>query len=302
MVGITTTAVILYSDAVAREIDVSSTIAMAPQHAFFEENYTQPAKTIVFFKTHKTASTSLHCIMCRYGYTNQLSLIFSRYNNINGHLRNTIPNPSWFLPPIRNTSNSAGKYNILTGHVTYYRSLIGSFMEGIPKYITILREPAAQIESHMNFFNLRKRVMKDIKLFTKDPFKFENGGKAASRNNQISDLGLKRSKTSNEATINATILKLDKEFDLVLIAEYFDESLLLLKRILRWSFDDILYLVKNQRMHRETITHEFRQQIYQWSRADVLLYQYFNETLWRRVQQYGPQFEDDLVYFGALPS
>ncbi|XP_006815161.1 galactose-3-O-sulfotransferase 3-like [Saccoglossus kowalevskii] len=170
-------------------------------------------------------------------------------------------------------------------------------MEGIPKYITILREPAAQIESHMNFFNHRERVMKGIKLFTKHPSKFENGGKAASRNNQISDLGLMLNKTSNETTVNATIIKLDKEFDLVLIAECFDESLLLLKRILRWSFDDILYLIKNQRMHRETITDEFRQQIYQWSRADVLLYQYFNGTLWRRVQQYGPQFEDDLVYF-----
>ena len=33
----------------------------------------------------------------------------------------------------------------------------------------------------------------------------------------------------------------EREFDLIMITEYFDESLILLKRLLRWEFQDIVY-------------------------------------------------------------
>ncbi|XP_006815162.1 galactosylceramide sulfotransferase-like [Saccoglossus kowalevskii] len=295
---INVTAMVWYSIVLSRDIDGSPIKSIEPQSAFLGKIHLNPINNIVYIKTHKTASTSLHCILCRYGYKNRLSFLFSRLNRDNGHLRKTALRPSRFLPPIGNTGNSSSfKYNILTGHVTYSRRRIGSFMESNPKYITILREPARQIESHMNFFRQRKRVMNGLRLFTENATKFENGGNAGSRNNQIVDLGLTLSETANETIINETILKLDKEFDLVLIAEYFDESLVLLKRILHWSFDDILYLVKNQRGHRENITDDFRPKIYKWSRADVLLYQYFYERLWTRIEQYGPGFEADLAFF-----
>ncbi|XP_077865144.1 galactose-3-O-sulfotransferase 2-like [Saccoglossus kowalevskii] len=256
----------------------------------------QPITNIVYIKTHKTGSTSLHCIICRYGYDNKLSFLFSKENTKNGYFRKTALNPLKFLPPLGGANNKTWKYNILSGHVTYSRNRMDSLMEENTKYITILREPARQIESHMNFFKLRKNVMAGISLFTRQPSNFENGGKSSSRNNQIRDLGLTLGETSNETFVNETIETLNKEFDLVLITEYFDESLVLLTRLFHWSVDDVIYLAKNQRVNREIITDELRHQIYQWSRADVLLYRYFNETLWRRISEYGPEFEDDLAF------
>nr|XP_006823445.1 PREDICTED: galactosylceramide sulfotransferase-like [Saccoglossus kowalevskii] len=257
-----------------------------------------PVANVVYIKTHKTGSTSLHCIICRYGYERSLSFVFSKNNPVNGYIRKSSLRPSTFLPPLGNTSGKRShKYNILSGHVIYKRRQIHSFMKFNAKYITILREPAKQIESHMNFFNIKETVMCNISSFNENPEIFENGGKALSRNNQIRDLGLPLKKTANETLVNNKIRQLDKEFDLVLITEYFDESLVLLKHIFRWDFDDILYLSKNERTNRDDITDEFRYNIYQWSRADVLLYTYFNETLWRRIRQYGSQFENDLAHF-----
>ncbi|XP_006821453.1 galactosylceramide sulfotransferase-like [Saccoglossus kowalevskii] len=253
---------------------------------------------IVFVKTHKTASTSLHCIFCRYGYTNGLSFVFSKFNTQNGHLRHTPLRQDRLLPPNGGAVvGSPSKYNILTGHVTYSKARIDQLMEDGAKYVTILREPARQIESHANFFGYAGHTAEGIASFSRDPSHFENGGKAGSRNNQIRELGLSLSDTANETIVNKTIHKLNNEFDLVLITEYFEESLILLKKLLCWEFEDIIYLAKNRRLERDEITDEIRQQIYDWSRADFLLYRYFNNTLWKKIREYGSGFKDELQKF-----
>ncbi|XP_077863599.1 galactosylceramide sulfotransferase-like [Saccoglossus kowalevskii] len=257
----------------------------------------QPAENIVFIKTHKTGSTSLHCIFCRYGYANKLSFVFSKRNTKNGHIRKVHIAESVILPPIGGAVNSSFKYNILTGHVSYKRATINSFMEDNSIYVTILREPAMQLESHMNFFKHRKQVMASIQTFLKNPHTARN---TAGRNNQLREFGLSFESTLKEAVVNETIIRLDKEFDLVLILEYFDESLILLKHLLCWSFEDIIYLAQNQRTTRETITDTFRHNVYRWSNADYLFYNYFNRTLWEKIRQFGPRFEVELAHFRGL--
>ena len=56
------------------------------------------------------------------------------------------------------------------------------------------------------------------------------------------DLGLEQENFSNEEEITELIENISKRFDLVLIAEYFDESLVLMKRMLCWDFEDIVYV------------------------------------------------------------
>ncbi|XP_006813848.1 galactosylceramide sulfotransferase-like [Saccoglossus kowalevskii] len=257
----------------------------------------QPAENMVFIKTHKTGSTSLHCIFCRYGYANKLSFVFSTRNTKDGHIRKEHLNQSIILPPIGGFVNSSSKYNILTGHVSYKRKTINSFMEDNPIYVTILREPATHVESHMNFFSQRKQVMASMQAFLKKPRTSKN---EAGRNNQLREFGLSFESTLNERIVNETIMTLDKEFDLVLILEYFDESLILLKHLLCWSFEDIIYLAQNQRTTRETITDTFRHNVYRWSNADYLFYNYFNRTLWEKIRQFGPRFEIELAHFRDL--
>ena len=51
----------------------------------------------------------------------------------------------------------------------------------------------------------------------------------------------------NKTDVMKYIKELDKQFDLVLIAEYFDESLILLDELLCWPYKDLTYLKQNER-------------------------------------------------------
>ena len=59
------------------------------------------------------------------------------------------------------------------------------------------------------------------------------------KNQQLWDLGTTDIEMEDAGTVQAKITKFDSEFDLVLIAEYFDESLVLLAAKLCWDLSDV---------------------------------------------------------------
>ena len=59
------------------------------------------------------------------------------------------------------------------------------------------------------------------------------------KNQQLWDLGTTDIEMEDAGTVQAKISRFDSEFDLVLIAEYFDESLVLLAAILCWDLSDV---------------------------------------------------------------
>ena len=59
------------------------------------------------------------------------------------------------------------------------------------------------------------------------------------KNQQLWDLGTTDIEMEDAGTVQAKISRFDSEFDLVLIAEYFDESLVLLAQILCWDLSDV---------------------------------------------------------------
>ena len=59
------------------------------------------------------------------------------------------------------------------------------------------------------------------------------------KNQQLWDLGTTHIEMEEAGTVKAKISRLDSEFDLVLIAEYFDESLVLLAEILCWDLSEV---------------------------------------------------------------
>ena len=93
--------------------------------------------------------------------------------------------------------------------------------------------------------------------------------------------------------------QLDSEFDLVMIQEYFDESLLLLRKMFCWEMDDIVYLAKAVQSQnlRIKLTDDLRKKISSWNHADVLLYKHFNAPFWRKLEDYGQTLQSDLALF-----
>ena len=120
------------------------------------------------------------------------------------------------------------------------------------------------------------------------------------RNPMSFDLGLAYQFYQNATAINNYIAFLDKEFDLVMITDYFDESVVLLKRLLSWELDDILYFKSNERQDQEKavgLSDKVKDKIKRWNAADELLFQYFNQTFWNKIKKEGKGFYDDLEAF-----
>ena len=178
------------------------------------------------------------------------------------------------------------------------------------KYVTIIREPVSQFESGFFYFNISKAMKikseDPLALFMRDPkknfeqlLKSRHLFKISMHNYQLYDLGLEFDQMDNESVIWNKIQQLDSEFDLVMIQEYFDESLLLLCKMFCWEMDDIVYLAKAVRSQnlRIKLTDDLRNNISSWNHADVLLYKHFNATFWRKLQDYGPTLQSDLALF-----
>lgn len=65
------------------------------------------------------------------------------------------------------------------------------------------------------------------------------------RNGMSFDFGLEFEEFDKIEVIINFIILVEKDFQLVLIMEYFDEFLILLKWLFCWSLDDIFYLKYN---------------------------------------------------------
>ncbi|XP_038071336.1 galactose-3-O-sulfotransferase 2-like [Patiria miniata] len=287
-----------------------------------------PQVNLVFVKTHKTGSTTLSHIINRFGYTRGLSFAINKKSVHNGHL-GYIPlgkdSPrETFLPPIGVSKYAITKfkYNLMTVHVRYDRAAIDSFMKSPTRYVTILRDPGFQFESAFSHFQFddafltqEKKVYStatsrlarflDAASFYRERLKHLNweGQKGLrwyyAKNNQMYDLGLDHTYHTDQEVVDAYIRKLEAELDLVLITEYYDESLLLLKSMMCWDTDDVLYVAKNMRppTSADTVPESLRARMRKWNAVDAKLHAHFNRSLWERIERYGPAFQSDLAKF-----
>ena len=74
------------------------------------------------------------------------------------------------------------------------------------------------------------------------------------------DLGLEQKSFTEDEKISEFVDELSKKLHLVLIADYFDESLVLLKRLLCWDLEDIIYVKQKMRSitYKNSITSKQR--------------------------------------------
>ena len=67
------------------------------------------------------------------------------------------------------------------------------------------------------------------------------------KNQQLWDLGMNHVNMETGTEVEEKIRQLDSQLHLVLIAEYFDESLVLLAKLMCWDLTDVRYLKQNAR-------------------------------------------------------
>jgi len=211
-------------------------------------------------------------------------------------------------------SKSSNGFNILCDHAVYSRAKFSKLMADDAVYITSMREPFAQVKSMLNYYNVLN--ISDVPLTAANRFslfmhnirKYEAAyklskasrtrfcipdGFSMTRNLMSFNLGfptggfrsLDEDLAGESDRVREWIAQIDSEFSVVVIVEYFYESMVLLRRRMCWNLSDILFQVAN------TSSYDYRQEespdlvkIYRrWSSLDYRLYEHFNHSLWRKI-------------------
>ncbi|XP_072022912.1 galactosylceramide sulfotransferase-like [Amphiura filiformis] len=262
-------------------------------------------QNLVCIKVHKAASTTMAAILERYGWRNNLTLAVPPDRLYGPHI---LSSSAKFKRHMLRDSN--GTFNMITNHVRYNREEMDIVVPNAT-YMAIIRHPVKHFESGFAYFNVEKVVAKNstkgedpITVFMKNPEYFWNKKFYfwfQMKNGQMFDLGVDHEDQTGPTVFEA-IQKFDEEFDLIMIADYFDESLILLRKHLCLAWNDIVYIKDNFRASdkKTPIAEEVRRQIEIWNWADMELYNHFNRTFWQKILDYGAEFDKDLQHFRSL--
>ncbi|XP_061554858.1 galactosylceramide sulfotransferase isoform X1 [Phycodurus eques] len=250
-----------------------------------------PSGNIMFMKTHKTASSTLLNILFRFGEKHNLKFALP-----DG--RNDFFYPSPFSRWQVKSYQPGECFNVVCNHMRFDPGEVAALLPPDAAYVTILCHPARLLESAFHYYGravpLTWSIGGDDKLeeFLRSPRTFYRAHAYNAfylKNLLLFDLGSDNNLDADHPGVTETIRSLSRRFHLVLIAEYFDESLILLKETLCWSMEDILYFKLNARAS-SSITHmnpESSDRALGWNGADWRLYRHFNATLWDKVEVYG---------------
>ena len=266
----------------------------------------KPKKNIVFLKTHKTGSSTVTNILNRYGESRDLTFVLPRLGE------NRLDWP-WFFQQDSFYTLNGSEPNILCNHARYNREAMEAIMPNDTVYITILRNPIMQFESSFSYMTLDKILGMEnsthpIEEFFKDPervlvnyvltqdLRINSDRLKLIRNGMFYDLGLESKDFENHPKRKEAIDLLDNQFHLVMLMEYFEESIVLLKRLLCWDLDDVVYFRLKQRstVWRQNLSISLQRKIAYWSSADTELYNHFNRTFWTVLKELGNDFWDEV--------
>ncbi|CAN8001651.1 unnamed protein product [Ixodes hexagonus] len=251
----------------------------------------RPKTNIVFLKTHKCASSTLMNIFLRYGMRHDLNFVLpkSTFTHYIGH-----PTP-FRRTLIDDITKYNMTFNILTHHTRYDGKEMHKVMPPDTVYVTILRRPDCLFESLYSYCHLADSYKKNLSAFVED----KKLTRALTRKralegrvgfNQMSyDLGFNGLLRSKPESITNFINSIDRAFDLVMITERLDESLILLKHLLCWNTSDVVAFKVNARYaeYKEELSADLKKKLSDLNHADVLLYRHFAELFERKVREFG---------------
>lgn len=208
---------------------------------------------IAFLKVHKAASSTVQNIFYRFGSMRNLSFVLPYTTHYLSQLNSRIYNP--ILPSL---DNKTGKYDIVCNHVNFNHSNFKRLMYDDAVYLAIVREPLDLFVSAAYYYKYvwpagYLKVLNEttfIQDLIRNPEKLEPR-QTRTFNYMAQDFGFVIKSVPKTLALNETVIAnfisgLKESFHFVMVVEYFDESLIMMKRLLNWSFKDILYIKLNK--------------------------------------------------------
>ncbi|XP_066286329.1 galactose-3-O-sulfotransferase 3-like [Branchiostoma lanceolatum] len=228
---------------------------------------------------------------------------------------------SWPFPPAETdyVHIPGERYDVLFNHMVYNKTWLRSKFPANTAYISLIREPLGHLKSCMRFYSLpqllRITSTNPIKSFLRDPWRYKTLSEAyfrfcnvtwdGTRNHLAFDMGYPTEGAEDMEAAERYIKGLEYDFTLVLLLEHLDESFVLLRRLMCWEMQDVLYdtvprNVGNYSYKSYTPTPRELANLRRWKAVDYLLYDTFNRSLWRKIAAQGPNFYQELYYYREL--
>nr|KAF6494962.1 galactose-3-O-sulfotransferase 2 [Rousettus aegyptiacus] len=247
-----------------------------------------PVTNIMFLKTHKTASSTVLNVLFRFAETHNLSVALP------AGARFHLGYPWLFLARYVEGAERDGswrRFNIMCSHLRFNPAEVQKVMPQDTFYFSIIRNPISQLEASFVYYRgfvPAFRAAESLDAFLAAPHAYRNRSRdlrnAYAKNNMWFDLGFDHNAPAGDGYVRARLAEVERRFQLVLIAEHFDESMVLLRHRLRWRLDDVVSFRLNARSPRSVtgLTPEGRERAKRWCALDWRLYQHFNRTFWAR--------------------
>jgi len=249
----------------------------------------KPLQKLAFAKTHKTGGSTLQNIFMRYGWARGLTFAIPvknwMYSFNEFFTAKQVTNYTW---------NPQRTFDMMVFHSLWNGPEVDKVIPKPSKRVTLLRDPVDTFESGYVYMGLENSFKMNINEYAKkivrDGFPARKPKSWFDKNELLWDLGMQVGKMEGKSDLRDRIMFYENEFDLVLLAERFDESLVVMKDVLCWDTQDIKYLKQNERaaeFKANAVTPETRLILQQWMWSDYQLYNYFNHKLSDQIAEIG---------------
>ncbi|XP_078283773.1 galactose-3-O-sulfotransferase 2-like [Rhinoraja longicauda] len=251
----------------------------------------RPRTHVMFLKTHKTAGSTILNILYRFGEARNLTFALPAAYQFGYPLLFSTRRVKFYSPLKRQ------EYNIICNHMRFYRPQVEKVMAKGTFYFSILRNPVTLMESSFTYYkgsSLAFKKVESLEQFLSQPWRYfspKERGSHYARNLMWFDFGFDHNANDSAPYVDLVLEEIGATFQLVLVAEYFDESMVLLKEALCWGLDDVVSFKLNLRSNASVrpLSERAAGQIRAWNALDWKLYAHFNRTFWRKVELYGRQ-------------
>jgi len=161
-------------------------------------------------------------------------------------------------------------------------------------YFTIMRDPVDLFESLWVYAGMDTFYHTDLESFARAPKEgklAQRAFKNLGRNQMLWDLGLPANQMDNTTAVEEMINEVESKFDLVMIAERFDESMILLRDLLCWENEDMVNFKLNARKESKitSLSPEARELLQKYLAPDYKIYNHFVKRFEERILLYGDE-------------
>ncbi|CAN8001649.1 unnamed protein product, partial [Ixodes hexagonus] len=253
---------------------------------------------VVFVNTHECSNSTVATMFQRYGLTHSLNFVLPKEGPslYIGHPKSF----RWTM--VQPLARPNLTYNLLVHHVVYDRPEIARGMPNDTVYVTILRRPETSFQTTYRRCQLQKVFKMSLEEFIRDNKLTSSllsrrllGGRVGFDQSSF-NLGLYPGSSPKTPTSKDAIKTLETDFDIVMIGEKLDASLLLLKRLLCWDVADVATLSFREPTDLQTLPlpAEAVSTLASFNELDDSIYKHFSRVVNARVKKAkGPQMQRD---------